>query len=436
MTDPGFVDRLNLEHFGGGLAPGFLEGLRALPTERDDVKAFVERMARFMDQAGMRGSDLSALQGEVLGSLLARILPGAWEGRVPPITVKGRHKRIDDLVRDNRYLGSLHSGRMLDLGCGFPPETTVDSAENLPEWSIHGSDPSMPSFLVHDPDGNYATFTADRELIYCQPAAPTVENWNALLADSDATRRRFRTILDAFDGASAGEHRGDDGSRLFVDPRTSFERPRLTFGVGGIGEVDVGDFDVVRCFNVLYYFDDDFRERALEWFASILGEGGILIVGGDWAFTTECRYFLYQKRDGHMAAREFSFSLDNVVPLGIVPFFALHDRDRGLTMLARLVRTLRDDESFMARYYELVDAQRARYGVSARREDGFYGNVDPTMDPAVLWDGAAAMSATIGSEMSDEAVSVLQQAGWDTWINEIGQVSVSLERAPAAGIAD
>ncbi|NIP58229.1 MAG: hypothetical protein GWM92_08180 [Gemmatimonadetes bacterium] len=431
MSDPRFVDRMNREHFGGTLPPGFLEGVRELPTERDDVKAFVDRMFRFMNAAEMRARDLSVLQGEILGSLLARILPGAWQGRVPPITVKGRHRKIDELIRDNRYLGRRPSGSMLDLGCGFPPETTIDSADRLEGWRIHGSDPSMPAFMVHDPEGAYATFDSRGKMIYCQPSAPTVESWNALLADPEETARRFRMIRERFGDASPGLTEGSDGSRLFVDPARSFERPGLTFGVGGIGQVETSEQDVVRCFNVMYYFDDDFREKALEWFASILAEGGILLVGGDWAFTTECRYFLYQREGGAMRPREFSFSLDNVVPLGLVPFFALHERDRGLNLLARLVRTLRRDAGFLARYYGVTDGLRAEHEICPRGADGFYGSVDPEMDPGELWSRAGEISDTIGSELGADAVAVLEGAGWDAGLNEIGLVSVSLESPPA-----
>jgi hypothetical protein len=355
MSDPDFVDRMNREHFGGGLSPGFLDEMRRLPTERADVKAFIDRMFRFMDRASMTARDLSPFQGAILGSLLGRIHPGAWNGRVPPITVKGRHRKIDELIADNRYLGRRTSGSMLDLGCGFPPETTLDSADRLAGWTIHGADPSMPASMVR-----------------------------------------------------------------------SYERPGLTFGVGGIGEVDIVGQDVVRCFNVMCYFDDDFREKALAWFASVLADGGILLVGGDWAYTLECRFFLYQ-REGHaLRPREFSFGLDNVVPLGLVPFFALHDEDRGLTLLARLLSTLRADRAFRDRYYELTDRLRAENGICPRGDDGFFGSVEPDLDPDDLWRRAADMAETLAAELGPDAVAILERAGWSSRVNEIGLVSVAL----------
>ena len=430
MSEPAFVRRMNQEYFDGALSPAFLGGLASLPTEREDVKVFIERMFRFMDSAAMTAQDLSELQGGILGTLLARILPGAWGGRVPPITLKGRHQKIDRFIAENRFTGRRESGRMLDLGCGFPPETTLDSADLLPGWTIHGSDPSMPAFMVEDPDGAYATFDARGQMIYCQPSIPTVENWNELLSDPEAASRRFAAIQAGFGTREPGLHESDDGHRLRVDPKRSFERPGLTFGLGGIGQIEIPPQDVIRCFNVMYYFDGAFRDMALEWFASILRDGGILLVGGDWALTTECRYFLYQKEDGALHAREFSFSLDNVVPMGLVPFFALHDKDRGLTLMARLVRTLREDRDFLHRYYETLDGLRGEHGICPRGEDGYYGTLDQEMDPVEVWTRVAEIAEAVSDELGGEAVRVLERAGWESHVNEIGMVTVALDAEP------
>jgi len=427
MSQADFVDRMNHRYFDGNLPPGFVDGLRALPTDREDVEAFVERVFRFMGRADMRADDLSTLQGHILGSLIARILPGAWNGRVPPITLRGRHQKIDRFIADNRFQGRRKSGRLLDLGCGFPPETTLDTADHLPAWTIHGADPSMPSFVVHDQDGAYATFDAEDRMIYCQPAAPTVENWNALLMDHDATARRFLALRDELGGGRPAATGNSGAGRLVVDPAKAFERAGLSFGPGGIGDDGFAGQDVVRCFNVLYYFTDEFRQKALEWFTDVLDDGGLLLVGGDWAFTTECRYFVYQKEDGILHPREFSFSLDNVLPFGVVPFFTLHDKDRGLTMLSRLIRILRRDERFLVRYYEFVDRTRQDIGVCARDEDGWYGTVAPDMDPVELWGRVARTVDLVADEFGEEAVAVLERAGWEARLNEIGMVTVSLD---------
>ncbi len=417
---------MNQKHFNGGLSPGFLQTLGALPIDRQDVKDFIDRMFRIMDSAGMRAHDLSTFQGELIGSVLGRILPGAWQGRVPPITLKGRHQKIDQFIQNNRYCGRKNSGTMLDLGCGFPPETTLDSADLLTGWTIHGSDPSMPAFVVYEPEGAYATFDSTGAMLYCQPAVPNVESWETMLSDLQTTAQRFRLIRENFGDAPCGLSEGTDGSKLIVDPKRSFERERLTFGLGGIGQIELSELDVIRCFNVLYYFDNDFYEQALEWFESVLADKGVVLIGGDWAFTTECRYILYQKEGNVLQAKEFSFSLDNVVPLGLLTFYTLHENDRCTHLLAKLVRTLRQNETFLSQYYELIDKLRADTNICARQDNGFYGSVDPEMDPGTLWKGAANMGNIIAFELGQDAVNILKKAGWNAYLNEIGLVSVSL----------
>ena len=123
MAEPRYVDQLNQKFFEGALSPAFMDGLSALPTDRPDVRLFIERMCRLLLEAGGNARDLTALHGEVFGSLLSRILPGAWEGRVPPITLAGRHRTIDQYVGSNKWLSCVEGGNLLDLGCGFPPHT-------------------------------------------------------------------------------------------------------------------------------------------------------------------------------------------------------------------------------------------------------------------------------------------------------------------------
>ena len=98
--------------------------------------------------------------------------------------------------------------------------------------------------------------------------------------------------------------------------------------------------------------------------------------------------------------------------------------------MARLVRTLREDEDFLARYYATVDRLRAEHDICARGEDGFFGSVDPDIDPASLWMGAADIVEALTDEMGAEAVAVLERAGWQCHLNGIGMVTVSLEGAP------
>ncbi len=293
-----FIQDLNVRYFDGHLSQTFVDKLSELPVDRPDVFAFVERMFHFMNEGGHPATDLSSLHGDILGSLLARILPGAWEGRVPPITVAGRHMVIDEYLRRNNWLAyGLGQKRMLDIGCGFPPHTTVETSGKFPDWDITGADPSLPVYLVYDADGNYCTFDSDKNAVYFQPAIPSIENWNALLGNAAQTRENFSQLLEVL-LAEDREYGEDELPRLRIDPVHHHSTPNLSFITGGIGQIEIEPVDVIRCFNVLFYFDDPFRERALNWFSDQLNDGGILVLGSNWALSTESRYYVYQKDNG------------------------------------------------------------------------------------------------------------------------------------------
>jgi len=423
MSTTKFIADLNDRFFDGKLSTGFKERLGELPVDRPDVFAFIERMFVFMKRGGMEATDLSAMQGEILGSLLARILPGAWEGRVPPITVAGRHVAIDHYVKTNRWISS-DSDTLLDLGCGFPPHTTIETAQFFPDWKIIGGDPSLPMYLVYDAEANYATFTDKKEIVYFQPAIPSIENWNELLKNSEETSRRFGKLLDEL-LVSPSNNANDEFPRLEIDPVREYENKNLSFITGGIGQLTIPQVDVIRCFNVLFYFNDDFRENALQWFCQNLKEEGLLILGSNWALSTESRYYVYQRTSGSLEAREFAFSLDNLCPLGIVTWYTNFDDDRESAQLADYLAILRKDEAYMKRFYSVWDGLRTRYKICPRDANGYYGLPDESLSPAELWTGAAEMLNDLqNSGLVEEAVEILKISGLNAHINEVGHISV------------
>jgi len=418
MSDAGFLDRLNDEYFEGALAPLVLERLAALPVERADVRAFVERAFTLMRQAGLPATDVSPFQGELLGSLIARLLPGTWGGRVPPITVAGRHRRFDDLVQ--RLCGE--KGRMLDIACGFPPFTSVDSASALPGWDIVGVDRALPEFLLKDGLGNYATFNADGEVQYFQPIEPTKESWEALLVDYDGSKRRLEEL---FRQLRAG--RAVSGASLRQHPVTWYERDNLTFVRADLDALSIEPADVVRCFNMLMYFDAAFRARAMGHFTNLLRDNGLLVYGVDWAFSMECRYVTRRKRDGRLETGEFAFSLDNLMPIGIIGWYTLQPDEPEALMLASLCRVLRNDRDFLRDFVARADTLRLESGVCPRQPDGYVADVSPEIPPAEVWTLCADFSARLNEEFAARAAAVLTAAGRAARVNEIGHVAVTLD---------
>jgi hypothetical protein len=422
-----FVQDLNRRHFNGNLAPKTIERLEALP-DRDDARAFVDRAAALMRRAGMPAQDFSPFQAEMFASIASHLLPGCWGGRVPPITLTGRHVRIDQLVRK----GNGDRGRLLDIACGFPPLTTIDTSSALPGWDIVGVDRSLPEYFVHDQHGNYCVYDERGGALYFQPLSPAKDSWEALLGDAESSARRFEALLAALlrrrgNGADAPLNVEQDGCRLSVHPVHDYEASNLRFIRSDLESLETEPADVVRCFNMLMYFDEQFRSLAMDRFAALLRDGGRLVCGTDWAWTTEARYGTYVKRDGAMVPVEFAFSLDNLTPIGVAAFYTLHADEREANMLATLCGILRADAAFSSAFADVNDRLRAKHGLCPRQPDGYFSDVLPMENQAAMWLVAGDYSTELGEILSDDACRVLARNGYKTRVNEIGHIAVALE---------
>ena len=141
-------------------------------SQRPEVRDFVERAFRLMALSKFDPRDLSPAMARFFVVFAPSILPGAWGGIVPPITMPGRHKKIDAYLRSNPWTNFGPGTVLLDLGCGFPPQTSMDAAEAFPEWQIVGADPAFEPYLLYDERENYASFDLNGKLRYFQATRP------------------------------------------------------------------------------------------------------------------------------------------------------------------------------------------------------------------------------------------------------------------------
>jgi hypothetical protein len=96
------------------------------------------------------------------------MLPSAWGGRIPPLTSIDRHKKIDPYVKRQVKLTGNGKPVFVDLWCDFPPLTTVDTAGNLPDWSVFGVDRAFSSYVLYNADRAYACFSREGRFQYLQ----------------------------------------------------------------------------------------------------------------------------------------------------------------------------------------------------------------------------------------------------------------------------
>jgi hypothetical protein len=429
-----FVTGLNQRYFDGGLSQATLDLLAPIDNERPDVRRLVERMCRQFQRAKLPATDFSEALAWITGFFLPKILPGAWGGSVPPITQKGRHSAIDDYLARNPWRPLRDGDRLLDLGCGFPPVTTLDTAERFPQVSIKGADPALGKYLVRDANGDYAVFDDGFGLIYFQAGAVDIVRWQALYDDPRATAERFLSELKALlPGMPADDGRlgriAGDGFELVRNPAAEFERQNVSLEKVGFGTPGFSGFSAARCFNVLYYFDENFREEALAWLGDVLVDGGIFVSGGNWSRSRYARYSVHQNQQGTLVPREFAFSIENLRPLELVAVFALHDVDHDLDLLTTLIGILRSDTSFCRDVDRRMDEIQDEIGFCPRNADGYLASIREGTDPAILNSAADVIGSALEREgFPERAVAILEREGYRAWINCVGHVAIDPAR--------
>jgi hypothetical protein len=418
------VEELCDRYLGGRPSEAVLQVLKNAEQQRPEVRDFVERAFRLMALSKFDPRDLAPAVARFFVVLAPSILPGAWGGRVPPITLPGRHKKIDAYLRSNQWMKFEPGTVLLDVGCGFPPQTSIDAAEAFPEWRIVGVDPAFERYLLHDERGNYAILDPNGAVQYFQATRP--EEFLRLYSDRNATIQRFSEafgqllpILPADNGTlSTAEH---GGMGLIRHPLSAYERPNLKFVQGGFGSSDLPQAEVVRSFNVLIYYDADFRRKAEEWVAQVLRPGGLFVCGRDDGASLNAHYSVYRSEGGRLVEKEFAFGVEMVRHSA---WFALHDGERETWRLAELLGILRSDRAFLHDHDARLDALLAENGIAVRDGNGYLAEPPAPIDPTRAFPAYEAIARAIEAEFADRAVSVLQRAGLNAWRNPVGHIAV------------
>jgi hypothetical protein len=157
----------------------------------------------------------------------------------------------------------------------------------------------------------------------------------------------------------------------------------------------------------------------------VLEEGGLFLTGMNWTRSRNARYAVYQAQGGSLVPKEFAFSVENIRPLEIVTWFALHDDDFETEALAELIGTIRADEGFRRDFDTKMDEVLAKTGYTSRGDDGYLGPADEAVDPSTF----DTISETVGEALeaagfAQRAANVLTAAGYEAWVNCVGHIAV------------
>jgi len=430
MNDWTTIEELFDRHLGSRPSPAVLTQMKKVEKERPEVRRVVELMFRLMEISRVDPKDILPVQAWAIGVALPGFLPDAWGGSVPPFTLENRHKRIDEYLRKTPW-GSFGAGtKLLEMGCGFPPQTACDAARFHPDWRITGADPAFDEYLLYDRHGSYACLNASGELRYFHPASGNDRTFRALYEDKPATIRHFSELFQKLapqlppssDGEMASAE--SDGARLIRNPLRVYEAANLKLVQAGIG-AEFAAMDIIRCFNVFSYFDAKFRRDAENWALRTLCPGGLFVCGHDFAYTTEARYTVYRNEDGRLAAKEFAFSIDTVRNFTIAPWFSLHENGSDSWTRAKLTGLLCADDEFRSIYDARYDALIAEKRLYFRDADGCMATAPDQLPQSEWFNAQEEIQLALEREgFAERAVAVLRKSDLRAWVNEVGHVAV------------
>lgn len=417
-----------VEQFLGQRLPSSMAAAISFATLPADARDFILRMLALMKQARYPVADINPIFMNILATTVPNVLPCAWGGRIPPLTVPGRHRKLDAYVTARNWPDGKEPPLFVDMGCGFPPVTTIETARRLPDWKIIGVDRFFAEYVVYDAEGHYACFDGDGVYQYFQPMM--TRSGMALYANPASTRARFETLyndlvslLGKKDDAIS-ETVANNGHRLVHHQIRDFKATNLSFRETEIDQLDLPPAKAIRCMNVLIYFPPPVREKMRQQAGALLEEDGLLIAGTS-GFGIDGRYTVYRKVAGAIRPVEFAFGLENLRSVGIMPYFTLHGGDNEATLLAELMRIVRDDRPYWAAFSGRVDQLLAHHAISRRGDDGFLTPPPEDIPRAELRDRMAALwRQMVGEGFLDRTVELLARAGYEAWHNAAGDIAI------------
>jgi len=408
--------------------------LEQLPEGRlsDEADRFICRTLGLMKEAGFSAFDVTPLMVRQLTAIVPHYLPSSWNGKIPPLTAPGRHRKLDGYIKKSLPKESRKKRVLLDIGCGIPPLTTVDSAEMLSGWKIIGVDSAFAEFILYDSEENYGCFSPAGEILYLQSNL-----WHGSRFYSDnpeSARSHFSQLFQALRAelappaaAKKSTSVEKEGNRLIHNHIADFESDNVQFLKADIRELKIPLVDAARCMNVLIYHPGDARKQVRAAMTNLLEKDGLLMVGTNNLFGLSCRYTVYQRDEKNLRPREFSFSLDNLRPHDILPWYALQEDDEEVLCLARLTRLIRSDRSFWNRFQRRVDRLLADASIYHRDTNGFLKLVegDSAVSPTSLQQRVESIWKQLDEEgYTHEVAALLQSAGLHRWVNCVGDIAV------------
>ncbi|TRZ95858.1 class I SAM-dependent methyltransferase, partial [bacterium] len=309
------------ESFNSESYPGFTRDyvvlLRKLIKHlQDDDADYYEACARIVGtkQGNVRmivaakqesGLDLSVPYEKHLKKCTARV-----------VTSRERLAKVDKFIVNELASDGVV---MIDIGTGYPPFTTLESAQELNKYyknvKVVGVEYNYPAYVVIIPvEGKGRTeilFSHKGEIIAIDHTWLEIVPKVSKIPQEEI--KRYLAIRDQLITQVKGaDYEDAPGNIIQFDPMSRYatQTNGLSFIPGDFRTLRLAyQADIVRVFNVMTYYQDTYEEE-LKKISEFVKESGYLIVGVSASRAGDVEeYITYQKRDERLVPLEFAFTV-------------------------------------------------------------------------------------------------------------------------------
>lgn len=362
------VARWNEDYFGRKLSQACLEEFDQIDTQDRELVNFVDTFLFYWNMAGLEARNCSPLAARFLSRMAKSYMPSLW-AKIPPITSEERLQIIDHVVQDVLGISADQDIRFLDIGCGYPPVTTIETSNACPKWTCVGTDPNFPASILFDADKAVGCFDEIGTLVYIQylegALQPSPEK-----VEQDKQRLTLEGQRIQSDNLLKNTLLEDE--QFVVDPVKHYERDNLSFHTTTLLEFATDEpFDLIRCMNVFMYFDRNAILDNIKQAKMLLRDSGMFIFGNVIESGYASRYVVYQKCGTTLTPKLFGMDLGKLNQKDGNGWWAFHRDQPDTLFLAKVVRLVAENEELFGKVLEASDRVEQEFGYSFRDQDGY-----------------------------------------------------------------
>jgi len=378
---------------------------------------FIEVLLGYIAKANFDPKSFTVLGAKIFSHHLESFHTSLWD-MIPPTTNTGRLRLIDAYLQQELGLQPSQRLNFLEIGCGYPPVTFLETADKFPGWHCTAIDPNFPELILYDEQGNAACFDVKQQLSYIQynlqdnAIQPTKQS---IAADK---RRFMRTLhaLSPVDKARLIEQR-----QLILKPIDAYATDDRVLLATGLQDYHPGKrFDVIRCINVFLYYPNEVINHYLEKINELLVEGGYFIYGNVVETGGAVKFTVYRKEHQVLKKYYFCFDLLKFTQREFNGWWSYYPGHEDTLLLAELVRLISEETNLFTAINRRVDDFCQSKGYAYRDKDGFLHEKMPLM----IIPEYEELNRNIFDSFSKDIIAVLSKQGYTIRTSKLGLLSL------------